>query len=71
MEAECFSGSCPQKVSSGLEFSEAIKRESPTTLVWKKKRKLFATFYNFQSRCKKAVTLLIVGSHVNRDTKFW
>ena len=36
METDCFSGSCPQKVFSGNEFSEAIKRESLTTFFWKK-----------------------------------
>ena len=33
MEADCFSGSCPQYVSQGHKISEAIKRESPTTSV--------------------------------------
>ena len=28
MEADCFSGSCPQKVIPGHEFLVAIKRES-------------------------------------------
>ena len=35
MEADCFSSSCPQKVSPGLEFSLAIERESHTILLEK------------------------------------
>ena len=64
-----FSSSCPQKISLAHEFSVAIEREFPTTFVWKKGN-FFASFYNFESRCKKTVTLLIVGSHVHWDTKF-
>ena len=33
MEAECLSGSWPQKVSPGQHFSVATKQESPTTFV--------------------------------------
>ena len=32
-----------------------------------KKVILFASFYHFESRCKKTVALLIVGSHVHQD----
>ena len=35
MEADCFSGSCPQKISAGQKFSVAIERESKTTLLEK------------------------------------
>ena len=41
VEAECFSGSWPQKVSPGQNFSVATNRESPTTFVWKKVISLF------------------------------
>ena len=68
MEAECFSGSCPQKFPQKFR---KLSNESLQQLSFEKKGKLFATFYNFQSRCKKTVTLLFVGSHVHRDTKFW
>ena len=64
-----FSSSCPQKICLAHEFSVVIEREFPTTFVWKKGN-FFASFYNFESRCKKTVTLLIVGSHVHWDTKF-
>ena len=40
-------------------------------LSFEKKGNFFASFYNFESRCKKTVTLLIVGSHVHWNTKFW
>ena len=63
------SSSCRKKVFPGHEFSVAIERESPTTFVWKKGN-FFASFYNFESRCKNTVTLLIVDSHVHRGTKF-
>ena len=33
MGGDCFSGNWPQKVSPGHEFSEAIKRESPSIFV--------------------------------------
>ena len=33
-----------------------------------KKGNFFASFYNFESRCKKTVTLLIVGIHVHQGT---
>ena len=36
MEADCFSGSCPQKKSLGQIILVAIERESPTTSVLKK-----------------------------------
>ena len=32
---------------------------------------IFASFYNFESRCKNTVTLLIVDSRVHRGTKIW
>ena len=35
MEADCLSGSCPQKVIPGHEFLVAIKRESHTILLEK------------------------------------
>ena len=41
MEAECFSGSWPQKISPWKNFLVAIERESPTTFVWKKVISLF------------------------------
>ena len=41
MEAECLSGSWPQKVSPGQHFSVATKQESPTTFAWKKVISLF------------------------------
>ena len=65
-----FSSSCPQKVFPGHEFSVAIKRESPTTFVWKIFN-FFASFYSIESRGKKTVTLLIVVSHVHWGTKIW
>ena len=36
-----------------------------------KEGNFFASFYNFESRCKNTVALLIVGSHVHRGTKIW
>ena len=35
MEADCLSGSCLQKVSSGHDILVAIKRESLTIYIWK------------------------------------
>ena len=64
-----FSGSCPQKKSLGQIFSVAIEKESPTTSVLKKGN-WFASFYNFESRCKKTVTMLFADSYVHWDTKF-
>ena len=71
MEAECFSGSCPQYVSPGHAFLVAIKRECTTTFVWKKKVNYLLRFIPLRADARGAVTLLIVGSHVHRDTKFW
>ena len=36
MEADCLTGSCPQQVFPGYEFSVAIKQDSPTTFFLKK-----------------------------------
>ena len=69
MEAYCFSGSCPQKKSLGQIFSVAIERESPLTSVLKNGNR-FASFYNFESKCKKTVTMLIAVRYVHWDTKF-
>ena len=69
MEADCFSGSCPQKKSLGQISLVAIERESPTFSVFKKSN-WFASFYNFESRCKKTVTMLIAGSYVHETLSF-
>ena len=64
-----FSGSCPQCFTGTKIFGSYWTRVSKNFRL--KKGNFFASFYNFESSCKNAVTLLIVDSHVHRGTKIW
>ena len=69
MEADCSSSSFPQKSFPGTKsFGSYRTRVSNNFRL--EKDNFFAPFYNFESRCKNTVTLLIVDSHAQRALRF-
>ena len=69
MEADCFQEVVRNKVHWDIKICSYRKGVSNNFRL--EKGNFFASFYNFESRCKTTVALLNVGSNVHQETEIW